>query len=144
MNQRWKRAPHFRELALAERLEVYVGIAVQHVKQRRYYHWDGRALKPIRQAVRQHFGGFARHVAHGLSVCRDHGSQNASDAFQSELRFFGIESSPRLRPRPRGQWLRRALHPHAEGKSAVGRYAIAGVPVDERMAVFGRLDRPSE
>ncbi len=115
MNQRWKRPPHFRELAFAELLEVYVGIAVQHVKQRRHYHWDGQALKPIRQAVRQHFGEFARHVAHGLSVRRDHDSQNVSDAFQSELRFLGIESSPAYGRAPEGNGCAERFIPTLKG-----------------------------
>ena len=32
------------------------------------------ALEPIRQGVREHFGGFANHAARGLSVRHDHGS----------------------------------------------------------------------
>src|SRR5258707_7039804 len=34
-----------------------------------------QALEPIRQGVRQHFGGFARAIAHGLAVRHDHRSQ---------------------------------------------------------------------
>src|SRR3982074_412927 len=52
------------------------------------------ALEPIRQGVRQYFGGFAKGLARGLSVRHDHGSQYMSDAFQKELKFLGIESSP--------------------------------------------------
>jgi len=52
------------------------------------------ALEPIRQGVRQQFGGFAKDVACGLSVRHDHGSQYMSDTFQKELAFLGIESSP--------------------------------------------------
>jgi hypothetical protein len=33
-----------------------------------------QALEPIRQGVRQHFGGFARAIARGLAVRHDHGS----------------------------------------------------------------------
>ena len=47
------------------------------------------ALEPIRQGVRDHFGGFARNIANGLSVRHDHGSQYMSDAFQKELEFLG-------------------------------------------------------
>ena len=61
-----------------------------------------QALEPIRQGVRQHFGGFAKGVAHGLTVRHDHGSQYMSDAFQSELRFLGIESSPAFVRAPEG------------------------------------------
>lgn len=52
------------------------------------------ALEPVRQGARQHFGGFAEDIARGLSLRHDHGSQYMSDAFQGELRFLGIESSP--------------------------------------------------
>ena len=60
------------------------------------------ALEPIRQAVRQHFGGFAKGLARGLSVRHDHGSQYMSDAFQNELKFLGIESSPAFVRAPEG------------------------------------------
>jgi putative transposase len=60
------------------------------------------ALEPIRQAVRQHFGGFAKGLARGLSVRHDHGSQYMSDAFQKELKFLGIESSPAFVRAPEG------------------------------------------
>ena len=60
------------------------------------------ALEPIRQGVRRHFGGFARDVARGLSARHDHGSQYMSDAFQSELRFLGIDSSPAFVRAPEG------------------------------------------
>ncbi|WP_162501540.1 integrase core domain-containing protein, partial [Methylobacterium crusticola] len=60
------------------------------------------ALEPIRQGVRQRFGGFAAKVAAGLSVRHDHGSQYMSDAFQSELAFLGIASSPAFVRAPEG------------------------------------------
>jgi transposase InsO family protein len=60
------------------------------------------ALEPIRQGVRRHFGGFARAIASGLSLRHDHGSQYMSDAFQAELRFLGIESSPAFVRAPEG------------------------------------------
>ena len=44
-----------------------------------------QALEPIRQGVRQRFGGFAKTIARGLAVRHDHGSQYMSDAFQKEL-----------------------------------------------------------
>ena len=34
-----------------------------------------QALEPIRQGIRQHFGGFAKDLARGFSVRHDHGSQ---------------------------------------------------------------------
>jgi len=60
------------------------------------------ALEPIRQGVRQHFGGFAKGLARGLSVRHDHGSQYMSDAFQKELEFLGIETSPAFVRAPEG------------------------------------------
>jgi putative transposase len=60
------------------------------------------ALEPIRQGVRHSFGVFAKNVAHGLAVRHDHGSQYMSDAFQSELAFLGIESSPAFVRAPEG------------------------------------------
>ena len=60
------------------------------------------ALEPIRQAVRQHFGGFAQGIAKGLAVRHDHGSQYMSDHFQKELAFLGIDSSPAFVRAPEG------------------------------------------
>ena len=52
------------------------------------------ALEPIRQGVRRCFGGFAQGIGRGLAMRHDHGSQYMSDAFQQELAFLGIASSP--------------------------------------------------
>jgi putative transposase len=60
------------------------------------------ALEPLRQGVRRHFGGFAQGIAKGLAVRHDHGSQYMSDAFQKELRFLAIESSPAFVRAPEG------------------------------------------
>src|SRR5829696_3767467 len=60
------------------------------------------ALEPLRQGVREHFGGFAQGIASGLSVRHDHGNQYMSRAFQDELRFLGIESSPAFVRAPEG------------------------------------------
>jgi len=60
------------------------------------------ALEPIRQGVRRHCGGFAQGIASGLAVRHDHGSQYMSDAFQRELAFLGIESSPAFVRAPEG------------------------------------------
>ena len=60
------------------------------------------ALEPIRQGVRHSFGAFAKNVAQGLAVRHDHGSQYMSDAFQQELAFLGIESSPAFVRAPEG------------------------------------------
>ena len=61
-----------------------------------------QALEPIRQGVRQHFGGCTKNIARGLSVRHDHGSQYMSDAFQKELEFLGIERSPAFVRAPEG------------------------------------------
>ena len=61
------------------------------------------ALEPVRQAVREHFGGFAKGVAAGLQLRHDHGSQHVSHDFQAELRFLGIQSSPAFVREPEGK-----------------------------------------
>lgn len=61
-----------------------------------------QALEPIRQGVRQHFGGFAKAIARGLAVRHDHGSQYMSHHFQAEIAFLGIESSPAFVRAPEG------------------------------------------
>ena len=60
------------------------------------------ALEPIRQGVRERFGAFAAGAAHGLAVRHDHGSQYVSHAFQEELAFLGVESSPAFVRAPEG------------------------------------------
>lgn len=60
------------------------------------------ALEPIRQGVRQRFGGFAAEIASGLSVRHDHGSQYMADDFQAELAFLGIASTPAFVRAPEG------------------------------------------
>jgi len=60
------------------------------------------ALEPIRQGVRTCFGSFAQKVADGLKIRHDHGSQYMSDAFQDEVRFLGMESSPAFVREPEG------------------------------------------
>jgi putative transposase len=62
--------------------------------------WE--ALEPIRQGVRKHFGAVGRHVACGLELRHDHGSQYMSDAFQQEIAFLGIQSSPSFVRAPEG------------------------------------------
>src|SRR5262249_43561806 len=52
------------------------------------------ALEPIRQGIREHFGGFEQGIASGLAIRHDHGSAYMSDDFQRELAFLGIGSSP--------------------------------------------------
>lgn len=60
------------------------------------------ALEPVRQGVRDHFGGMAAAAATGLTMRHDHGSQYMSDDFQAELRFLGIVSSPAFVRQPEG------------------------------------------
>jgi putative transposase len=60
------------------------------------------ALEPIRQGVRLMFGSFTAGVAAGLALRHDHGSQYRSDAFQAEIRFLGIVSSPAFVRQPEG------------------------------------------
>jgi putative transposase len=60
------------------------------------------ALEPIRQAVKEHFGGFAVGAADGLKLRHDHGSVYMSDDFQTEIKFLGIESSPAFVRQPEG------------------------------------------
>ena len=60
------------------------------------------ALEPLRQGVREHFGGFDRGIADGLSIRHDHGSAYMSDDFQRELRFLGMTSSPSFVREPEG------------------------------------------
>lgn len=61
------------------------------------------ALEPVRQGVRDHFGGVAAATATGLTVRHDHGSQYMSEDFQPELRFLGIVSSPAFVRQPEGK-----------------------------------------
>jgi putative transposase len=60
------------------------------------------ALEPLRQGVREHFGGYRAVVATGLALRHDHGSQFMSGLFQAELRFLGIASSPAFVREPEG------------------------------------------
>ena len=62
------------------------------------------AMEPVRQAVREVFGGYSEAVAQeaGLELRHDHGSQFTSDLFQDEIRFLGIGSSPAYVREPQG------------------------------------------
>jgi putative transposase len=60
------------------------------------------ALEPLRQGVREHFGGVEREIAMGLAIRHDHGSAYMSDAFQQELAFLGMASSPSFVREPEG------------------------------------------
>lgn len=60
------------------------------------------ALEPLRQGVREHFGGFDRGIAPGLAIRHDHGSAYMSDDFRRELEFLGMASSPSFVREPEG------------------------------------------
>ena len=62
--------------------------------------WE--ALEPIRQGVTRHFGCVGPNTALGLILRHDHGSNYMSDDFQSEIRCFGITSSPAFVRQPEG------------------------------------------
>ena len=60
------------------------------------------ALEPIYQGIRDHYGPLAEGVADGLVLRHDHGPQYMSHAFQAEVDFLGIESSPSFVRAPEG------------------------------------------
>ena len=60
------------------------------------------ALEPIRQGVRERFGGIGDGAARGLRLRHDHGSNYLADDFQQEVAFFGIDSSPSFVREPEG------------------------------------------
>jgi transposase InsO family protein len=60
------------------------------------------ALEPLRQGVRDHFGGLAPAIAHGLAIRHDHGSVYLSGDFQTEITFLGMTSSPAFVRQPEG------------------------------------------
>jgi transposase InsO family protein len=60
------------------------------------------ALEPIRQGVKEYFGGFSAGSADGLRLRHDHGSVYMSDDFQTEIQFLGIEPSPAFVRQPEG------------------------------------------
>ena len=78
------------------------------------------ALEPIRQGIRERFGGIGEGVARGLRLRHDHGSNYLADDFQQEVAFLRHRKFPELRAGARRQRRRGALHPHAEGESVVG------------------------
>ena len=60
------------------------------------------AIDTLRQAIRATRGTFDRDIAAGVALRHDHGSQFISHAFQNELRFVGIRSSPSFVRSPEG------------------------------------------
>ena len=59
------------------------------------------ALAPLRQGVRDRFGGISDGAARGPRLRHDHGSNSLAADFQQEIAFFGIESSPSFVRAPR-------------------------------------------
>jgi transposase InsO family protein len=60
------------------------------------------AWEPLRQGVREHFGGLDAGIARGLTIRHDHGSASMSADFQRELGFLGMVSSPSFVREPEG------------------------------------------
>jgi putative transposase len=60
------------------------------------------ALEPLRQGMKEYFGGFSGGIASGMRLRHDHGSVYMSDDFQNEIRFLGIEPSPAFVRQPEG------------------------------------------
>ena len=60
------------------------------------------ALEPLRQGVKEYFGGFSAGSADGLRLRHDHGSVYMSDDFQTEIQFLGIVPSPAFVRQPEG------------------------------------------
>ena len=60
------------------------------------------AIVPLHQACRASFGGVGKALATGLKLRHDNGSQFISRAFQAELRFLGMDSSPSFVRAPEG------------------------------------------
>lgn len=61
-----------------------------------------QAITTLQQATRKAFGSVEKGVAAGLKLRHDNGSQFVSRAFQAELRFLGMESSPSFVRAPEG------------------------------------------
>ena len=60
------------------------------------------AITNLQQAARKAFGSVEKGIAAGLKLRHDNGSQFVSHAFQAELRFLGMESSPSFVRAPEG------------------------------------------
>jgi transposase InsO family protein len=60
------------------------------------------ALEALRQGVRERHGVFAEGIAEGVTLRHDNGSQFTSHAYQQEVHFLGIESSPSYVREPQG------------------------------------------
>lgn len=105
-NQMW--GTDATQIALSSGRLAWVFLAVEHctgelvgvhasLRGDRY-----EAFEPLRQGVAEFVGPIGQHVATGLAVRHDHGSQYMSHYFQDELRFLGIASSPSYVAQPEG------------------------------------------
>ena len=73
------------------------------------------ALEPFRQGLRAHHGGYGPGVAAGLSLRHNHGCAVPQRPFPGRAALPRHPLEPVVCGRTRGQRLRRALHPHAQG-----------------------------
>jgi transposase InsO family protein len=81
------------------------------------------ALEPVRQAVREQFGGLAEGIAFGVKLRHHHGSQFMNHDFQCEIRIFGLESSPAFVREPEGNgWIERFFRTFGEQRLRVRRF----------------------
>lgn len=62
--------------------------------------WE--AIEAMREAVRLAKGSYGEGVGSGTVIRHDHGSPFISDAYQSEIRFLGLVSSPSFVREPQG------------------------------------------
>jgi transposase InsO family protein len=60
------------------------------------------ALEAVRQAVSRVYGSYAKEAAEGLVLRHDNGTQYLSRAFQKEVAFLGMKSSPAFVREPEG------------------------------------------
>jgi transposase InsO family protein len=60
------------------------------------------ALEPVNQGVRERFGRIEPGLAAGLALRHDNGTQYTSRAFQDQIAFLGIQSSPSFVRSPEG------------------------------------------
>ena len=78
------------------------------------------ALEPIRQGIRERFGGIGDGVARGLRLPSRPRVELLGRRFPAGGRVLRHRKFPELRAGARRQRRRGALHPHAEGESVVG------------------------
>ena len=78
---------------------AYVFVAVDHCSSELVCHHaffsatSREVLEPARMAVSRHMGGFGAGLADGFVLRHENGANYISEEFQSEIAFFGIDSS---------------------------------------------------